>query len=161
MGLWEDSLIIFMSDHGTNFADNINNIMGKPSYSMFPDLMNIPLILKLPGKEKPGKVLDDIVYNIDAVATLYDYTYPGNKRLEIDGNSLLPLISGSKKYRSRNYATSRYGNYLWYTDRDYWIIYDLDKKPYGNTFLKFEGNKTNPYKQFQDVYNKYPTTSHQ
>ncbi|MFC2159215.1 sulfatase [Actinomycetota bacterium] len=130
LDLWEDSIIVFMSDHGTNFTDNPFGIMGKPSYSMFPGLMNIPMMIKLPGEKDQGKEFNELVFNIDATATIYDCLDLENKILDLDGKSLLPLVNGNRKYIPRQYVTSRYSNNLWYRDNKHWIIFDLDKKPY-------------------------------
>ena len=128
-GMWEDSAVIFMSDHGTNFGDNTERILGKPAYSMFPGLMNIPMIVNLPGKGQNGSKFRDPIYNIDATATIYELTGAGNKNLSLEGRSLVPLIQNNK-WAGREYLTSRYGNNLWYRDDKYWIITDIDKKPY-------------------------------
>ncbi|MCL5772609.1 MAG: sulfatase [Actinobacteria bacterium] len=127
--LYDDSLIIFTSDHGTNFGDNHALIMGKPNYSMYPGLMNIPLILHLPNSPVKGLQLSNLVYNIDAIATVYDYIGLNEtiKNLQKDGQSLLPLIL-NKKWAERDYVDSRYSNNLWYRDSKYWIIFDITKK---------------------------------
>lgn len=126
LDLWNNSLIIFMSDHGTNFGDNPDQIMGKPEYSLYPGLMHIPMIIHLPNGEAGGQRSSKMVYNIDAVATIYECAGIGtnDKDISIDGKSLKPLIKGSK-WKNRKYMTSRYGNTLWYRDNKYWIIIDV------------------------------------
>jgi arylsulfatase A-like enzyme len=135
-GLWENSLIVFMSDHGTNFADNPFKIMGKPSYSMFPGLMNIPMIIKFPRADWKGEKFDELVYNIDATATIYDLLDIKNKDPDPEGSSLRPLINRNNMYEPRKYLTSRYSNTLFYRDSSHWIIFDLDKRPYAVFDLK-------------------------
>ena len=130
LDLLEDSLIVFMSDHGTNFADNPFKIMGKPSYSMFPGLMNIPMIIKFPTADRRGEKFDELVYNIDATATIYDFLDIKNKNIDIGGHSLQSLVNRNCEYKPRQYLTSRYGNSLFYRDSSHWIIFNIDKKPY-------------------------------
>ena len=122
--LYDETLIIFTSDHGTNFLDNSDGIMGKPEYSMFPGVMNIPLLLHLPTGKNAGTTCDHLVYNVDITATIYDICNLAH-HTDLDGISLLELID--KKYQEkREYLTCRYGHHLWYCDDNYWVIMDLD-----------------------------------
>lgn len=96
---------------------------------MFHGLMNIPLIVHLPGSEKKGSRFNDLVYNLDAAATIYELSGAGNNNISLDGRSLAPLIKNSK-WTGREYLTSRYGTNLWYRDDKYWVITDIDKNPF-------------------------------
>lgn len=123
LGLYDDTLIIFTSDHGTNFLDNSDGIMGKPEYSMFPGVMNIPLLLHLPREKNAGMTNDTLVYNVDITATIYDICNL-KPEMNLDGISLLKQINGEQK--KRNYLTCRYGHHLWYYDDNFWVVMDLD-----------------------------------
>jgi arylsulfatase A-like enzyme len=124
LNLYEDTLIVFTSDHGTNFLDNSDGIMGKPEYSMFPGVMNIPLLLHLPHGMNAGMTYDGLVYNVDITATIYDICNL-KQNASLDGISLLRQID-EKDQKKREYLTCRYGHHLWYCDENYWVIMDLD-----------------------------------
>jgi len=128
LGLFENSVIVFTSDHGTNFTDNPESIIGKPHYSLYPGVMNIPLIIHIPKIADRGKRLDNLVYNVDVSATFYDYTCFNMNELSIDGQSLKNIITNGQ-WKEREYLTCRYGDTVWYRDRIHWAIIDVNGKP--------------------------------
>ncbi len=130
LGLWDNSLIIFTSDHGTNFADNPDKIIGKPHYSMYPGLMKVPGIMKLPNKKHNGQHFDQLIYNFDFISTIYESVGINVKsnNINIDGKSLFPLVSNNK-WVEREYLTCIYGDSLWYRDNNYWIIMNINGEP--------------------------------
>ena len=54
LGIRDRTLVLFFSDHGTNFADNPEGIVGKPAAWMYPGTMDIPLLLRLPDGAAPA-----------------------------------------------------------------------------------------------------------
>lgn len=131
--LWENSLIILLSDHGTNFADNPERIIGKPHYALYPGVMRIPLIVHFPDI-RGNQRFNELVYNIDATATLYEAAgISGN----IHGKSLYSIM---KKENIRNYLTCRYNETVWYRDTDYWVILSIKGKPLAVFDLKQDTN---------------------
>ncbi|MCL6088245.1 MAG: sulfatase [Actinobacteria bacterium] len=127
-GLWDNSLIILTSDHGSNFGEYPDHVVGKPHFSLYPGVMNIPMIIHLPGGKASGKRFKSFIYNIDAVGTIYDYAGFKKKNLNIDGQSLNSLIIGDQ-YKEREYLTCRYDTTLWYRDEKYWAMINIDGKP--------------------------------
>ena len=121
LGLRENTLVIFVSDHGTNFADNPEGVIGKPPDYMYPGTMDIPLLLRHPQGVGAGRVCDQFVYTTDVPATVFSAT--GVEPLgELEGQSLLPLVGGTGGWGSREYLTCRYGNSVWYKDRKNWFF---------------------------------------
>lgn len=121
LGLRENTLVIFLSDHGTNFADNPDKVLGKPPDYMYPGTMSIPMMLRHPEGKGAGTVCDEFVYTTDVPATVMDATgAPFTDRL--DGHSLLPVPEGTDGFPSREYLTCRYGNSVWYRDRQTWYF---------------------------------------
>ena len=127
LGLWENTLVIFTSDHGTNFGNNSRKIIGKPSYAMFPPVMDLPLIMKLPGYENQNlSKIYDFVYNIDISATIRKVAGIKAKISSSQGQSLLELTKdGESSWRRREYLTCRYGDHLWYRDDRLWMIFSV------------------------------------
>jgi len=67
-GVLDDALVVLTSDHGEMLGEN-----GHYSHQLYVDepLMHVPLILKLPGGERAGTVVDDpLVSNLDVYATV-------------------------------------------------------------------------------------------
>jgi arylsulfatase A-like enzyme len=128
LGLAENTVVMFVSDHGTNFCDNPRNIIGKPSHAMYPGVMHLPFLFRLPNEAGAGSVRNDLVYNIDLTGTVY--ALAGIKSADgIDGQSLLPLINGTEDWKTREYLTCRYANYLCYIDDHTWAMGDIDGNP--------------------------------
>jgi len=128
LGLDKNTVVMFTSDHGTNFTDNPRNIIGKPEYSMYPGVMNLPLLIQLPNGKLAGETRDELVYNIDMVATVYDLV---NQQSEqgIDGRTLMPLMGGEGQWQTRDRVTCRYGHSVCYIDDEIWALTDVDGKP--------------------------------
>ncbi|MGQ9630562.1 MAG: sulfatase [bacterium] len=123
LGLYEDALIIFTSDHGTNFADNPERVVGKPAWALYPAVMHIPLIVHFPEGNGAGERIPEFVYNVDIPATVYDIAgvSPSDG---IHGRTLSNLISGGH-WAPRPYLTSRYGDFVWYRDEKHWVYCDV------------------------------------
>ncbi len=131
LGLWENSLIVFLSDHGTNFADNPERVVGKPSYALYPGVMHIPLMIHFPKGEGSSQRFGELVYNTDVTATLYECAGINvHSQITVDGESLYSLVRDSK-WINRQYLTSRYGDTVWYRDKNHWVIIDANGEPRG------------------------------
>jgi len=128
LGLRENTCVAFISDHGTNFVhDNPQGVIGKPSYALYPGTMHLPLMIRFPDGAGAGQRYDELVYNIDATATLYDIASVAPSQ-QLDGQSLLPVVEG-EGFSAREYLTSRYDNTCWYRDDRHWAIVDADGTP--------------------------------
>jgi arylsulfatase A-like enzyme len=122
-GLADNTAVLLVSDHGTNFCDNPRRVIGKPAYSLYPGLMQLPLLVRVPGA---GGVREELVSNLDIPATVYDLT--GVKPAqEIHGRSLLPLLGRGQAgaWERREYVTCRYGNYVSCIDDETWAIGEI------------------------------------
>lgn len=94
MGLWENTIIIFTSEHGDILGKHGRFMRGGPLHGTFyDDVLHIPLLIKNP-KMKPNK-LDSLAQHIDIMPTILDLLGlkpPKN----IMGKSLTPIIKGAK-----------------------------------------------------------------
>ena len=54
LGLAEETYVFLISDHGTNFTDNANGVIGKPANAMYPGVMQLPLLARLPDERGAG-----------------------------------------------------------------------------------------------------------
>lgn len=87
-GFYEDSLIIFLSDHGEEFNDHGQWTHGKTLYS---EMLDVPLIVKLPRGGGPVRVRQ-MVQHVDLYPTILQLV-SGQAPNGIQGHSLLPLLS--------------------------------------------------------------------
>jgi len=127
LGLADNTMVVFTSDHGTNFGDNPFDIIGKPAHSLWPGVMHLPLLVRMPQQLGAGKVADELVYNLDISATVCDLTGIGTGQ-GLDGQSLLPLMGGEGEWQPWQYVTSRYNNAICYIDDEVWIRTNTDRE---------------------------------
>jgi len=90
LGLYDDSVIAFISDHGE--MSGRRAMVDKGVY-LHPDVLRVPLIVKPAGPAR-GRVVDDPVSLLDLSQTLLDIA--GIKPdAKFDGISLVPALSGA------------------------------------------------------------------
>ncbi|HUX55540.1 MAG TPA: sulfatase-like hydrolase/transferase [Bacteroidales bacterium] len=100
-GLTQNTLVVFVSDHGEMMGDHGLNSKMK----MYEGSAHVPLIMRLPGRIPAGEKVNTPVSHLDLFATILDYT--GMKIPENDGRSLRKLIEG--KADPVDYAVSTWG----------------------------------------------------
>jgi len=100
-GLTENTLVVFVSDHGEMMGDHGLNSKMK----MYEGSSHVPLIMRLPGTIPAGTKVNTPVSHHDLFATILDYT--GMKTPENDGRSLRNLVDG--KADPVDYAVSVWG----------------------------------------------------
>jgi len=66
-GLYDDTLIVFTSDHGEEFHEHGGWWHG---LSLYDEQINIPLIMKLPGNAAKGLYINDLARHVDIAPTL-------------------------------------------------------------------------------------------
>lgn len=68
--LWKNTIVIFTSDHG----DGIGAHHWNQKSALYEEIVNIPLIVTLPGKKNAGKTLPQLISNgVDFYATVCDW----------------------------------------------------------------------------------------
>ena len=93
-GLYDDSLIVLLADHGDAFF--AHRLFGH-NKTLYDDMVRVPLMVKLPAREKiaPAR-LATLVETVDVAATLLDSASLPSPA-ELEGESLLPLIRGQAR----------------------------------------------------------------
>ncbi len=84
---WDDTLILFTSDHGEQLGDH--HLLGKVGY--FDESFRIPLVIK--GGTRPGAIEDAFTESVDLMPTILD-AIGGDIPPAVDGMSLLPFLDG-------------------------------------------------------------------
>ncbi len=91
LGLWDETLIVFTTDHGTMLAEHqywMKNLM-----PLFNEIVRIPLIMSLPGNEHTGLRVTALTQTIDLMPTFLDY-FGCDAPPHVQGYSLRRAIAG-------------------------------------------------------------------
>ena len=91
-GQAENTLLIFMSDHGELLGDHGLFLKGPHFYE---EAVRVPLIMRMPGRFKAGTQVDGLIELVDIVPTLLEAAgleVPGR----VQGRSLMPLLTGEE-----------------------------------------------------------------
>lgn len=142
MDLYDNSMIVFLSDHGEPLGDNEHGhgIIRKCRPWPYEELSHIPLIIKHPEGMK-GRI-SSFVETVDVAATIMDFVNentaavnnivsilnPNPDQLPMQGKSLLPLMRG-KVDSLRDFIITGYFNFSWsMVSEDWSYIHWLDSK---------------------------------
>lgn len=130
MGVLDKTIFVLTSDHGTEFYEHKRFDHG---FSLFDELIHVPLIIKLPG-QKNGKVIKDQVSSLDIMPTLLDLLevkMPEKAKTQLRGQSLIPALQG-KAVNKDVYSETDYRQYTYKRSvitKDGWkFIYTLENK---------------------------------
>ncbi len=141
-GLAENTIVIYTSDQGFFLGEH--NFFDKRF--MYEESLRSPLLVRWPGKIKPGSVSKSMVLNLDFPSTILDAA--GAKiPADMQGRSFLPVLMGKTPANWRHSMYYRYyhpghhnvaAHYGVRTDRykliffnklNQWELYDLQKDP--------------------------------
>jgi len=148
LGIADDTLVIFTSDHGEMLGDKRGFQKGKP----YDAASRVPFIMRFPGRIEPGQVSDELVSLLDIMPTVLDVAdveYPGCQPLP--GSSLLGKEGGGLK-EQREGLVVEYGKpprrwiallegqwkYAYYIDSGWEELYNLEDDPDEETNLLLE-----------------------
>jgi len=96
-GLWDDALVIFLSDHGESLGEH--GVFFEHQYFVFEETARVPLAIRLPRDKQgntavpPGRV-PSLGSPMDLMPTILDYLDISFKG-KLDGQSLLPVLNGT------------------------------------------------------------------
>ncbi|MDP7017677.1 MAG: sulfatase-like hydrolase/transferase, partial [Pirellulaceae bacterium] len=100
-GHWDDTMIIFTSDHGYHLGDHF--LWGK--VTLFDIGARVPFIVRVPGLTKAGATSEAMVELVDIYPTIADFTglTPPDY---LQGVSLRPLLGHPERKGKKKYAYS-------------------------------------------------------
>jgi arylsulfatase A-like enzyme len=99
LGLTDNTLVIFTSDHGEMLGSH--GMRGK--FCFYEESSHIPMMLRFPGRIKPGTKVKAPVSNMDLFATILDYLDMSPN--PSDGKSLRGLIEGNVNGKDKYVVT--------------------------------------------------------
>jgi arylsulfatase A-like enzyme len=136
LGLMEHTVVVLVGDHGEEFFEH--GFKGHRR-TLYNEVIHVPLIMRGPGIRRSGG-FDAVVSTVDIVPTVLDLL-----RIDcptpLDGESLIPIISGEAPKRRAPVVVSELGVHLTAVIKDGWKIiqdsnstspelYDLLDDPY-------------------------------
>ncbi len=107
LGLWENTIIVFSTDHGTHLGEQ--GCVQKQAKLLNSCLARIPLIIRHPDRSFRGKRIDALTSHMDFLPTFLDLLGV-ECNLSFDGSNMWDLVTGSKK-KLRDHAVTGYGNF--------------------------------------------------
>jgi len=98
---WDDTIIVFTSDHGYHLGDHF--LWGK--VTLFDIGSKVPFIVRVPGLTKGGTTSEAMVELIDVYPTLVELTDLKSPP-HLQGTSLRPLLDHPERVGQKKYAYS-------------------------------------------------------
>ncbi len=137
-GLWEDTIVVFTSDHGYHLGDHF--LWGK--VTLFDVGAKVPFIVRVPGMTQPGARSEAMVELVDLYPTLTELA--GLKvPPHLQGTSIVPVLKDASQPGSKSgaYSVVSRGKKLGYAIRNQnwrygkWPsggeeLYNLDSDPH-------------------------------
>jgi arylsulfatase A-like enzyme len=124
MGLYDNSLIIFTTDHGAPFGEH--GYIKKVEPGLYEELVHIPLIIRHPEGLGAEKRFNAMVETTEIFPTILDFLSV-RKPPRIHGYSLLPVMSEEME-SIRDYAYMGYFKRAWrINDREWSFLLNFGK----------------------------------
>jgi arylsulfatase A-like enzyme len=122
LNLFENTLLILLSDHGV--AHGEHGIMGKPPNALWPEVTDIPYLIRHPEGKKGGSSSDYYASTHDVAPTILGFLgiEPPDP---MDGQDLSGLLDGYEP-EERPHFTSGYHTFVWTRDGEYAMISRYD-----------------------------------
>ncbi len=99
-GLWDNTLIVFTSDHGDSMGDFSR--LGKGT--MLESSVRVPFLIKPPGRNLSGEKFPEVINLIDLYSTFLDYAgIP--EEAQTDSRSLRQLLNGTAVWQDKTFSS--------------------------------------------------------
>jgi arylsulfatase A-like enzyme len=116
LGLFENTLLILLSDHGHAFGEH--GFAGKVPAALYPELTDITYLIRHPGGKGAGETSEYFASTHDVAPTVL-----GALGIEppspMQGQDLTVLLEGGEPEQPREHFTAGYHDHVWARDQDY------------------------------------------
>jgi arylsulfatase A-like enzyme len=136
LGLMENTMFVFLSDHGHAFGEH--GYAGKVVTALYPELTDTVFMIKHPNGKGAGETSDFFVSTHDVTPTILG-ALGVEPAAPLEGQDLTPLLDGGETERARPYFTAGYHDHVWARDDRYAMfarydgaeakLFDLEKDP--------------------------------
>jgi arylsulfatase A-like enzyme len=141
LDLFENTLLVLLSDHGV--AHGEHGYTGKPSYALWPEVTDIPFLIRHPEGKGAGRTSDYFASTHDVAPTILGFL-GAEPEQPMDGQDLSVLLDGGEP-QERDHFTLGYNDHAWARDEDYVmfarndgsdaLLFDLREDPDMNTSI--------------------------
>jgi len=132
MNLYNNAMIVFMSDHGEEFFEHNG---WTHSHSLYNEQIRVPVIVKFPGNRFKNRRIPNVVGIIDLLPTILSYYNIDYEAAQLDGKNLMPLIkSGQTRRPEYVVSTISTGRYLEAIPPKIAVLFDHYKLIYNHPF---------------------------
>ena len=162
-GNWDNTLVIFISDHGEMMGSHGYMTKGR----FYEESAGIPMWVRPPkGTQVAAKETDVPVNLVDVYATVVEMA-GGEMTAQRFSNSLLPIVRGEKKYDPQQATFSeiyhrqglshmvRKGDYKWFYQEGVERLYNLKKDPYELNNLINDSAHAAKVREMKDTYHDW------
>ena len=135
LNLFDNTLLLVIADHGVAFGEH--GYTGKPSYALWPEITDVPFMIRHPEGKAAGETSDFYASTHDVAPTILGYLGIEPEQ-PMDGKDLSVLFDGGQP-EDRPYFTLGYNDHAWARDDDYAmfakndgsnaLLYDLNADP--------------------------------
>jgi arylsulfatase A-like enzyme len=135
MNLFENTLLLVLSDHGVAFGEH--GYTGKPAYALWPEITDVPFMIRHPEGKGSGETSDYFASTHDVAPTILGFLGMEPEQ-PMDGQDLSVLFDGGAP-EERSHFTLGYNDRAWARDEDYVmfakndgsnvLLYDLNADP--------------------------------
>ena len=115
LGLLENTLLLLIADHGV--AHGEHGITGKPPYALWPEVTDIPFMIRHPGGKGAGEVSDYYASTHDVAPTILGFLGIEPPQ-PMDGQDLTVFFEGGEPEERAHFSLG-YNDHAWARDEDY------------------------------------------
>jgi arylsulfatase A-like enzyme len=133
--LFHRTLLLVISDHGV--AHGEHGYTGKPSHALWPEVTDVPFLIRHPDGKGAGKATDHYASTHDVAPTILGFL--GVEPPEVMEGQDLSVLLDDAEPASRPHFTLGYNNWVWARDKDYVMfarndgalakLYDVQEDP--------------------------------
>lgn len=157
LGIDDNTIIIFTSDHGEMLGDHGRWAKG----NIYEESVKIPLVIRNGKRISEGKTCSGFVESVDIFPTILDYSGVNleNFSFRLKGKSLRELIE-DRNSAIRDAVFAELPSWIMVADENWKLGYGYpeDKKPYAPLHHKYNGilfdRKNDPFEQYNLFYDK-------
>ena len=114
-GVLDEVILVILSDHGESLGDH-----GYVGHNrMWEEQLQVPLMVRFPGGQYGGMVLEEPVMLVDVLSTILEQLQLPQPA-GIQGKSLLPLIRGESSFEGERFRFAQYQEWLSVRWDDQW-----------------------------------------
>jgi len=152
LGLLDNSVIVFLADHGALLNEQGQWVKGPEK--LRTQVTHIPVLIRVPEKEHAGKRVSGFVQIMDLLPTfLGRLNLKGSPR--ITGEDLWPFVTG-KKSNQRDHAISAFGYIASVRTHEWNYSAIWNKEKYSGTYAPQLYNRKNDPRELHDVAAQNP-----